>query len=364
LIGPAASRVSDLDNEIATALCRTGWIKVKPPPSGRYQLYGRVSDDGGGKLRVNMRLLDQSAGRYIWADSAECVVGNDIGFRGWLSSFAAGAVRSIVRDAEINRALRQEATSPTAWKLSMRALSMVMAADPAKHPTAMELLDRAVELAPRDPVPMALSAWCRGQRAGHHFTGCQQTERQNALRLAADASAMSVDDPLADTMLSAAYMLAHDLAAAEAHARRALSIDGGSAWGWGRLAWVHAYRGDAATAIEYFKIAHVLGPDDPLGFLWSIGIAAANFELGGYDRAVQWYQRALVKQPRAIWINRFLAPASLLADKKDGARQSFAALRQTFPDLTIAEVRTGLPHTSLALDRVCDGLASLGMPHG
>jgi Tfp pilus assembly protein PilF len=75
---------------------------------------------------------------------------------------------------------------------------------------------------------------------------------------------MSAGDPLAATMLPAAYMLAHDLVAAEAHARRALSIDGRSAWAWGRLGWVRAYRGDAVTAIEYFKIAHVLALDDPL----------------------------------------------------------------------------------------------------
>jgi hypothetical protein len=105
----------------------------------------------------------------------------------------------------------------------------------------------------------------------------------------------------------------------------------------------------------------VLALDDPLSFLWSIGVAAANFELGRYDHAVQWYQRSLVEQPKATWVNRFQAPALLLADKRDCARQSMAALRHAFPDLTVAEVRTGLPHTSEVLDRVADGLESLGM---
>ena len=93
----------------------------------------------------------------------------------------------------------------------MRALSIVMAADPATHQNAIELLDKAMELAPRDPVPLALGAWCHAQRARNHFVGCQQAERNNALRLASDASTMSAGDPLAATMLSAAYMLAHDL---------------------------------------------------------------------------------------------------------------------------------------------------------
>ena len=42
---------------------------------------------------------------------------------------------------------------------------------------------------------------------------------------------------------------------------------GGSAWGWGRLAWVHAYCGEIAEAIECCQIARVLAPSDPLSFV-------------------------------------------------------------------------------------------------
>ena len=181
------------------------------------------------------------------------------------------------------------------------------------------------------------------------------------LELISNASALTVGDPLAHTMLSAASMLAHDLTAAEAHARQALAIDGGSPWGWGRLAWVHAYRGETTKAIECCKIARVLAPADPLNFVWSIGIAAANFELGSYHAAVQWYRRALAAQPKAIWINRFLAAALVHAGKHDEGKQSFRMLCRDFPELTIEEVRNGLPHTATLLDRVADGLENLGM---
>jgi AraC-like DNA-binding protein/tetratricopeptide (TPR) repeat protein len=362
LMGPAAADVGDIGNEIAAALCRTGWIRVVPPPTGRYHLHGSVRDDGSGRLRIRMMLIDRPTNRYIWAESVEFGAGRDAGHQDWLSSLAASALRSIVRDAEIDRVAGKDPAQLTAWELSMRALPVVIAADPAAHAAGLELLDRAMELTPRDPVPMALAAWCHGSRAGHHFTCHLQTERDQALRLASDASILSAGDPMADTMLSTAYMLAHDLSAAEAHARRALAIDGGSAWGWGRLGWVHAYRGETKETIEHCQIAHALAPADPLGFVWSIGIAAANFELGRYDHAVRSYQRALTSQPKAIWINRFLAPALELAGKKDDAKQSLLALGRAFPDLTIAQVRDGLPHTNVLLDRVAEGLGNLGMP--
>lgn len=172
---------------------------------------------------------------------------------------------------------------------------------------------------------------------------------------------MCEGDPLSNIMLAAAYSLTGDLTVAEAHARRALAVDGGAAWAWGRLAWVHAYRDEAKDAIECCQIARALTPSDPLGFLWSVGIGAANLELGRHDSAILWYRRALTEQPKAIWVNRFLAPALALAGKKEEGQQSLSALLRTFPELTIEQVRMGLPHTVETGDRFADGLASLGM---
>ena len=46
---------------------------------------------------------------------------------------------------------------------------------------------------------------------------------------------------------------------------------------------------------------------------------------------------------------------------KEQARQSLTELTRAFPDLTIAQVRSGLPYRSDFLDRVADGLESVGM---
>jgi tetratricopeptide (TPR) repeat protein len=361
LIGSQAACASDIGEEIVATMYRTGWVRVVPAPAGRYHLHGLVTDDGTGTLRIRMKLLDRSADRYIWADYTQSAVPDFIGSSDWFASLASSALRSVLCDGEINRVAGQEPEQLNAWGLSMRALPAVLASNPAAHAFALELLERAIELAPRDPVPISLAAWYHGQRAGHHFTNQPKAEWDKSLQCALGGSALCAGDPLSNTMLSAAYMLAHDLVAAEAHARQALTIDAGSAWGWGRLAWVYAYRGEAAEAIECFQIARALAPSDPLGFLWSVGIAAANFELGRYDRTVQWYRRALAEQPKAVWINRFLAAASTLAGNKDEGQQRLSALLRFFPELTVTQVRAGLPHTAKLLDRVADGLASLGM---
>jgi AraC-like DNA-binding protein/tetratricopeptide (TPR) repeat protein len=362
--GPMASETEDMADAIGAALHRTGWVRIVPAPAGRYHLQGKVKDDGTGTLRIRLTLVDRLTSRYVWADYFECVPREISGAQEWFSNLVSGVLRSVLCEAEIDRAAGEDTMQGTAWELSMRALPMVLAGDPTAHATAIELLGRAIERAPHDPIPLSLAAWCHGLRAGHHFTTHPQCEREMALQLASRASGLGADDPLSEVMLSAAYMLAHELAAADFHARRALAIDAGSSWGWGRLAWVHCYRGETANAMECCRIARVMGPADPLSFVWAIGLAAASFEEGRYGAAVRWYRRALTEQPKAIWLHRFLAPALVLGGDREGGQQSLHALAGCLPGLTISQVMAGLPHTPRLLDRVAEGLADLGMPHG
>jgi hypothetical protein len=130
-----------------------------------------------------------------------------------------------------------------------RALPHLMTVEAAAEGMALELLEKAMALAPNDPLPIAAAAWCHGLRAGHHFSR-QVSERAMARDLAARAALLNSGDALAESMLTGGYTLAHDLDAAAVHAERALAIDSGSAWAWGRSAWVKAYRGRTAEATE------------------------------------------------------------------------------------------------------------------
>ena len=242
----------------------------------------------------------------------------------------------------------------------MRALPCVTSIEAAAEGMALELLHEAMERAPRDPLPISLAAWCHGLRAGHHFAARPEVERAAARELAERAARLSAGDPLAETMLSAGYTLAHDLEAAAVHAGRALALDAGSAWAWGRSAWVKAYAGRAQEAIEEFQIARALAPADALNFLWSVGIASAEFQLARYGQSVAWYHRALAENPASTWTKRFLTPAYVFAGRMDEARHTFAEYAAAFPDLTIAAVRSGLPWNASYLDRVSEGSCDHG----
>ena len=361
LIGPGASLAAGMGEQISAALCRPRWFPVTESPKGRYQLRGTVRTDGAGRLRVTITLRDQAKGRYLWGDYWDGTLDRLFEFEERVSTQVTRALLPTVRNAEVDRVCRMDPTQLNAWELTMRALPNVLRVEPNAGAAALELLDRAMELAPQDPLPMSVAAWCHGLRASHAFTQQPDKEKLAARTLADRATLHKGSDPLAETMLAAAYTLAHDLLAAAIHADRALTIDGGSAWAWGRSAWIHAYQGETVAALERFEIARTLAPVDPLSFLWSVGVAASHFEAARYGEAVHWYRRALAEEPRAVWINRFLAASYALAGHKEPARESLAELTTAFPDLTIAQVRASLPHSRNTLERYSEGLEIAGL---
>ena len=138
-------------------------------------------------MRVTVFLIEASIGRTLWAQRWDGDCNNIFGLE---ETVAAGVVRVIqpaLREAEIDRARRQDRASLTAWELTMRALPSVVSLAAASEGIALELLEQAMELAPTDPLPMSVAAWCHGLRAGHHFTARREDEKAAAGALAARA---------------------------------------------------------------------------------------------------------------------------------------------------------------------------------
>jgi AraC-like DNA-binding protein len=361
VVGSQSELATAFADEIATALWRLHSVKVTAPSHAGYHLIGKIHADGCGALRVTVRLVDALTGRYLWAASWDGNARDLFGFEERVAFGVARAIQPTLHAAEIDRVSRRNVNDPTPWELTMRALPHLTTVEPAAAGMALDLLERAMDLAPHDPLPLAAAAWCHGLRAGHHFTTRPAAEKALARDLSARAAALNAGDVVAETMLTAGYTLAHNLDAAAVHAERALAIDGGSAWAWGRSGFLKAYSGRAAEAIEEFEIARSLAPADQLNFLWSIGIASAAFQIGRYEQSISWFRRALVENPKAIWCDRFLAPAYVLAGRMDEGHRTLARFATAFPGLTIADVRSALPWNAEYLDGVSEGLESAGM---
>ncbi|WP_291685647.1 helix-turn-helix domain-containing protein [Bradyrhizobium sp.] len=350
-----------LGDDLATALTRAGIAVASQPTSARYHLVGAIRGEGA-QTRLALRLIDNETGRQLWAYRCDGALRDDHSAEEHLATRIAAALQPCLRSAEIERALRKPGTDLGAHDLALRAMPGVLSLDAEGNARALELLERAMEQDPTHALATALAAWAHVQRVVYHFTTEPQAERARSIELAHKARGLSGDASVL-AVLGNALTLLNELDTAELVIRKALSVDGGSAWAWSRSGWLDVYRGDPESAIERLKIALDLAPHDSLAFNSLVGIGCAHFKAGNYAEAARWQERALIEHPSAIWVHRTLCPAYVLSGAKAEARRSLAALRGQYPELTLSEVQRGMPPLPESYcNLVVDALNDVGLP--
>jgi AraC-like DNA-binding protein/tetratricopeptide (TPR) repeat protein len=351
-----ADLARDLLCDLGTALTRSGAAVVGADRAARYRLVGAMRGDSS----LTFRLIDSATGHHLsaWRHDGALPGGSSEP----LVTRITAALQPGLRIAEIERALRKPEDDLGARDLALRAMPGVLSLDQAGNAEALELLERAIERDPDHPLAMALAAWARVQRVVYHFSPDPAAERARSISLARKAQALH-GDATALAVLGNALTLLDDLDGADQTIRTALALDGGSAWAWSRSGWIDVYKGHPEAAIERFKIALDLAPHDSLAFNSLVGIGCAHFKAGQYDEAARWQAEGLRAHPSSTWVHRTLCPAYLLAGAKPEARRSLIALRDQYPDLTIAEVQQGMPPLPQSYrDKVIDALHSVGLP--
>jgi AraC-like DNA-binding protein/tetratricopeptide (TPR) repeat protein len=350
----------ELGEEVGVGLMRERWLRVGSADQARYHLNGVVRCDND-QLQVTVTLISAETNHCLWADRWRGPLGDILAFQDRVVTRITNAVRRTLFDAEISRSIAKDSTDASGWELTMKALPLAMRIEEAPLSRALDLLEQAMQLLPTDALPVALAAWCRAQRGSHHLSERPQAEKLSGLELVARGSQLTNDDAIVQSLFGGVCALAGKFDQAASHIDRALALNGSSAWAWNRLGMLDVYRGNFKDATECFKIARDLDPCNPLNFMSSIGIGSAHFDAERYGEGAIWFARAIAEHPAAVWINRFRAPALLLAGKRDEAGKAFVELTNKYPDLNIKALRQAIPYRRNHWDRLAEGLVDLGM---
>jgi tetratricopeptide (TPR) repeat protein/AraC-like DNA-binding protein len=351
----------DFSEGIGAGLMRERWLRVGSADQARYHLKGVVRYDRD-LLRVTVTLISAETNHCLWADRWRGPLSDILAFQDRVVARVTNAVRRTLFDAEINRSIAKDSKDASGWELTMKALPLAMRIEGAALSRALDLLEQAMELLPTDGLPVALAAWCRAQRASHHLSQRPHAEKLVGLELVSRGAELTNDDAIVQSLFGGVCALAGKFDQAALHIDRALALNGASAWAWNRLGMLDVYRGNFKDATECFQIARDLDSCNPLNFMSSIGIGSAHFDAERYGEGAIWFARAIAENPAAVWVNRFRAPALLLAGRKDEAGKAFVELTKKYPDLTIRALRQAIPYRQNHWDRLAEGLVDLGMP--
>jgi adenylate cyclase len=327
----------------------------------RYILEGSIRRSRE-RVRITAQLIDATTGTHIWGNQYDGLVDDVFALQDEITSSVVGAIQPSIRAAEIERARRKRPDSLDAYDLVMRSLPYVWSMDEASNRIATELLEKALSLEPTYPLALSLFAWCCAQRVFYACSTDVERDRSEARAKAQAAADLAPDDPFVLTALSTAYSLTRDLPAARLMIERALALDPNLAWAWHRSGWLHNYSDDPETAITHFERSIRLSPLDPRTPMSFAGIGVAYFIAAHYDKAAQWITKGILAHPKAVHLNRVLAPAYFFSGNQREAEAAVQKLLSAYPCMTVSQVRSAQSYSRSVQDRISQGLRMAGLP--
>jgi len=365
VIACALCRVRSLAISTSVSLSRSARLEAQKQPitsRARYALTGRIVQDGD-RVRVTIGLHDVGSTTLVWGDCYDGRATKPLPLQDRVTQGVMCAVMPSIRGAEIERARRKQPENLGAYDLTMRAIPLAFAANPSAARQALDLLARAMELAPDYALPAAIAAWCHGQLVTYSGTSAMAQEKANALALAERARVLDADhDPLVITARCAVHTMFNDFDTGAFLLERVLALDPTSSWAWERSGWLNLFSGRSAVAARHFKRAIMLAPAPAQNSLRYIGIGSACFDLGKYEEAALWKRKAMLEEPGTAWVNRTLAVTYARLGDRSAARRSLDAFRRCCPDVTIRQVINAAPFKPDFWNRVAEGLDDLGLP--
>ena len=326
-----------------------------------YLLEGSVQKVGS-RLRIIVQLIETEGGAHVWSSRFDGAIDEFFDLQDRITEQVAGALQPSIRIAEIERSRRKRPQDLGSYDYTMRAMPHVWSLERAESAKALELLEKALTIDPGYPLALSLAGWCHAQRSVYNWADDIAVSQAMARSLAERAAEMSGDDPIILAILGAVHTFVRNYGTARVLLERAVTLDPNAAWAWSRLGWLENYVDQPTKAIENFERALRLSPFDPMNFNNYVGIGSAHEVAQECDMAATFYRRALQERPNASWIYRNLASSLSGAGRTEEARQAYAELMRSYPDLTISKFKQAMVFSPAVLDRMAENLRQLGLP--
>jgi TolB-like protein/tetratricopeptide (TPR) repeat protein len=377
--------VDGIVEEITTAISRLPWLFVIARNSSftykgravdvkqvarelgvRYVLEGSVRK-AGNRIRITGQLIDTTTGAHIWADRFDGALDDIFTLQDEVASHVVGAIEPKLRQSEIERAARKRPDSLDAYDLYLRALAQFRKYTQEGMHEAIALLKRALEFDPAHAPAAAMIGWCRVFQILQGWGPVSDAEVAEGAHLTRLSIEVGKDDPDALWMAGMTIsVLARDHATAASVIDRAITLNPNSAHAWNGRGWVLCFRNQPSPAIEAFERAMRLSPLDPMGYLFTGGLAFAHSEAGRYEEAIEWADRSLREQPRYIGAISAKGASCAHLGRIEEARDCLRRRLEIQPGLTIAKYKADaamfFPPELLAV--YVEGLRKAGLPEG
>lgn len=327
----------------------------------RYLLEGSVRL-AGERVRVTAQLVDAVSGAHHWASSFDGELSQIFDFQDRITESVVGLVEPQIRRAEIERSRRRWPENPQAYDHFLRALSYFNSRDPADYLTALNNLERAIELQPDYAAALAYASWCYARHGTVSLTLLSPQSAARCLELARLALHYGDNDPVvlaicSHSLLAIGHMRTEGLTMVD----RALKANPHNVLVQMLGGVCNMLAGDPVTAEACYRRAYHLSPGAPEASESLAGIGFARFFMKDFQGALGWLERSLatlVDWPPTYWI---LTAAYAHLGRLDDARATLRRLLDFAPYTTLAGVGTVALRSDGRFELILDGLRKAGL---
>jgi adenylate cyclase len=302
----------------------------------RYVLEGSVQRSEK-QIRVNAQLVDAETGAHLWAERFDRDIGDLFALQNEITARIARSLQSQLAIAEA----RRTPDNPDALDYTLRARAVLTRPiSKENYDEAVTLFDTALALDPKAVDAAAWLAVALTVRVIDELSDFPDVDLQRAERLAAQALAMSPDNPVAHHARGQVLRAQSRCKEAIPEFEAVIALDRSRAPAYANLGWCKFLTGAVDEAIPYLEQAIRISPYGPGVPLWYGRMGVMRLLQSRTDEAIAWLEKANSENARLASFHAYLAAGYALKGDAERARSALTEaqrLSNSYSSLAIVE---------------------------
>ena len=323
----------------------------------------------GEKVEINAQLMSTETGGQVWADRFEGEHGKLGELQLEVVSRLANSLGPELVKAEALRSTRERPGNPDAVDLAMQAqVKWNLLDSKATTNEAVTLSERAMDLDPQNVRALTVLAGASLDLVSDQWSDDPPGDIAHAEKATDAALALQPENSLVHYVRGYLYQVKQQWGPSIAEEETAIALDPNNARAHGLGGLDKMFVGRSEDGLAGVETALRLSPRDPHVPWWQFDMCALQVNLGHYEQAIPWCEKAATGLPQVLLPLLHLAGANALAGHDKEAKDAAAQLLKVYPSFTVqgwASIHwSDDPTFNARYQRVTEGLRKAGLPEG